>query len=157
MIDAKRFLKHVTIGYGPSSCWLWTGGTTPTGYGRFWSDGKLIPATHAAWLIAGNGEVPEGFFLCHHCDNTSCVNAVHLFLGTQSENMKDASSKKRLSFHDGIGFSAVNAAKTYCKWEHPLFGENLYVYPDGERGCRACMRLHDRSRRSALKAWKEKA
>jgi hypothetical protein len=43
------------------------------------------------------GPIPKGLSVLHHCDEPSCINPFHLFLGTQAENMADATQKDRVS------------------------------------------------------------
>lgn len=80
-------------------CLVWTGHRLPRGYGLLsvktetWM-GKRY-AHRIAWEIANGRPVPEGRMVCHRCDNPSCIEPAHLFLGTHKENMADMKSKGR--------------------------------------------------------------
>lgn len=75
-------------------CWEWGGNRMSNGYGRIGVDRKKVLAHRASWLIH-NGPIPDGVFVCHHCDNPPCVNPDHLFLGTQRDNIHDMLAKGR--------------------------------------------------------------
>lgn len=79
-----------------SGCWIWTAATNRQGYGLFHVGTKHTAAARVSWELY-NGEIPLGKYVCHKCDIPICVNPNHLFIGTQTDNMRDMSAKGRYS------------------------------------------------------------
>lgn len=89
---ADRFWAKVVKSDG---CWKWIGTKHQFGYGMIRDEQSIkITASRASWLIHF-GEIPEGMYICHHCDNPECTNPEHLFLGTPSDNNNDKEKKGR--------------------------------------------------------------
>ena len=111
-----------------SGCWLWTGALSG-GYGRIGvgsrTDGtrKSDLATRVSWRLF-RGEVPSHLDALHKCDNKCCVNPDHLYIGTHSQNMRDAyqrgqkkpaNGKRPHSVHlsdDDVRFIRISSVKT---------------------------------------------
>ena len=94
--DPERFWKMADQSNGPDSCWNWTGDHNRHGYGLFYVHKKTVTAHRMAYRLAF-GEIPEGLFVLHGCDNRSCVNPAHLRAGTHEDNMRDMISRGRQS------------------------------------------------------------
>lgn len=91
----SRFWRYVDRS---GDCWLWTKGKTTDGYGviailkgDIWSKRYA----HRVSYELTYGIIPDEFFVCHRCDNPTCVRPDHLFLGTAKDNSRDMSSKGR--------------------------------------------------------------
>lgn len=137
-----RFLQKV---FKTESCWLWVGAVNSKGYGSFTFNGKRILA-HRYSYILNKGEIPEGMFICHTCDNPACVNPEHLWIGSPLENMVDMFSKGRQGYQ--------NKKQTHCRKGHSFdeFGFIVYIKKTGRqsgqewRTCKECKRLSNEAR-----------
>lgn len=84
-----------------TNCWEWQG-CKNLGYGHTIigsrKDGTrhTIRAHRLSYLL-WKGEIPDGYCVCHKCDNPSCINPEHLFIGTKKDNADDRDIKGRNS------------------------------------------------------------
>jgi hypothetical protein len=132
----ERFIKI------ESGCWLWTGAKTSKGYGLLKID-KLNWRAHRVAYFLKHDVMPP--LLDHICQNRLCVNPEHLRAVSNRENVLA-----------GSGLPALNAAKTHCKYGHPLLGDNVR-FKSGDRNgreriCITCDKERKRNTRLRAKA-----
>lgn len=106
--DIDRFWSKVVKSDG---CWVWKGETGRYGRGRIHAEGRYVQASHLSYRI-NRGAIPSGLFVLHSCDNPNCINPDHLFLGTQTDNMRDMARK-------GRGYLQKHPEKTQGE-KHPM-------------------------------------
>lgn len=107
----ERFFSFVLKG-GDGGCWIWVGPRDGKDYGKIHATGRSGKQwkAHRLSYELHKGQIPAGMEVCHSCDNPSCVNPDHLWLGTHKQNMADCSAKKRTGDRPLKG-EAVGTAK----------------------------------------------
>jgi len=108
------------------SCWLWSGGLSTDGYGRFQIDGNREYAHRLsyAWFIGDLPPYPE-VEIDHICRMTMCVNPNHLEVVLHIENCRRGDNAQR--------------NKITCPSGHPYNLENT-LFTGNQRQCRECGR-----------------
>ncbi|HAM53724.1 MAG TPA: hypothetical protein DCP92_24655, partial [Nitrospiraceae bacterium] len=113
-----------------NGCWEWQSDYYTHGYGRTQSYDKKIGviSSHKLSYKVYKGEVPDGMFVCHSCDNKKCCSPDHLYLGDQKKNIQDATSKKRMKnlFENGEKHWAAKVTESQVI-------EIRRLYKNGER------------------------
>ena len=118
-----RFMSKIEK--ADNGCLEWIGAKR-RGYGAMTIKGVVV-SSHRISFELFNGSISNNLLICHTCDNKACVNPAHLWLGTQKDNMKDASCKGFLDgIHTGKKFSDkakrnMSAAKIGIK--NPFYGK----------------------------------
>jgi hypothetical protein len=95
-----KILHNIEI--NKKGCWEWKGDLHPNGYAYTTNhETEKKYHVHRVSYEIFKGRIPEGLYICHHCDNKSCCNPEHLWAGTAKENMQDAKRKGRLKNQHG--------------------------------------------------------
>jgi len=139
-MDTRREVRQILISKMDmtctgTSCWLWTGAVSSSGYGSVNIKGKRYSPHRLAYEV-WKGKIPAGHQIRHTCDNRLCIRPSHLLTGTHKDNAADREER-------GRGRHPHNTNKTHCPQGHEY--EEAY----GQRICRTC-------RRETSRRWNEK-
>ena len=104
-----------------SGCWRWLGKIRI--YGMMTVNRESVGAHRVSWELH-KGPIPEGDHVLHRCDNPTCVNPEHLFLGTRADNtidmiLKGRGKKAKLTREDVL---AIRADPRGCKKLARVYG-----------------------------------
>ncbi len=131
-LTVQRRIEDWSIPEPNSGCWIWLKSTNAKGYAHLRHEGIMWRANRLAW-VAYRGQIPEGLFVLHHCDNPACVNPDHLYVGTHAKNMEDKAKRNRS--RNG------RSERTECPRGHLYTEENTYYNKNGWRSCLACRHI----------------
>lgn len=130
----KRFLSKSNLNYvktyNDTPCIESTIGIAENGYSRVHlTSKKHYPLHKFSFELFNNKKLDNGILCCHHCDNRCCWNPLHLFEGTQKDNIQDMLKKGR----------RIRNKKLICDWGHELVEENLIG--NIRKRCKECSRI----------------
>jgi hypothetical protein len=99
-VASIRFWSKVAITADITKCWIWGASKNKKGYGHFGFNGRMYQAHRFAYKLY-YGDYDEILQCLHKCDNPSCVNPNHLWLGTNTDNVLDMVAKGRNKYCKG--------------------------------------------------------
>lgn len=144
--SAENF--HSQLCVNNNECWIWLGAKeSENGYGSYSWGINYNQRVHRWMYEYFYKEKPGSFYVCHHCDNKSCANPLHLYLGTAKDNAQDVRVRGR-NYYTKL---------TSCKFGHAFTKENTYKPPNKyHRYCRTCINMRGRKYYLEIKSDKKR-
>lgn len=101
-IKALEKLQRRLSENAETKCFEYTGSRNYHGYGQIGFGGRSWLAHRLMYAIVAGG-IPERHdrnddktYILHHCDNPSCCNPRHLYLGSRADNGRDMAERCRV-------------------------------------------------------------
>jgi len=89
-----------------NGCWVWQGYKKNSGHGNMTFKNKRYNAHRFSYIVF-KGKIENGKQVNHKCNNSSCVNPEHLYLGTQLDNIKDAVNAGNMHYNRVINEDTI--------------------------------------------------
>src|SRR5207253_2580792 len=91
----KRSYIDLSRSYNDIPCKRWNGTIDAQGYERINYLGEIVYIHRLSALIFYGMSLYSPKLVCHHCDTKNCWEPMHLFPGTQGDNIRDSFNKGR--------------------------------------------------------------
>ena len=125
VVDRDHFFWQRVGIRGEDECWPYLWGRSSTGYGSLRWNGRVDKSHRVAYELA-YGEVPDGLWVLHHCDNPPCCNPYHLYAGTPKDNVRDMMDRGRDGHgdctRDGMNGSVLTTSQVQFILDNPQIG-----------------------------------
>ena len=109
--------------------WLYRNTNTKGGYGYVGHEGSNWSVHRLSLSLFLKLNYRDYSWQANHlCNYKNCWNPLHLYVGTQKDNVQDSNVGLR------------NKQKTHCPLGHEYTPENTYTEPSGKRRCIICKR-----------------
>jgi hypothetical protein len=120
-------IGKLTIVDSVTGCWVWQGAKNNLGYSlmRDTTNMKMRTGHRMSYEFFNNTTIPPDMCVCHSCDNPSCVNPNHLWLGTRKQNSADMESKGRQMYWGYKSMIGIPRPKKTCKYCGVTAGDNM--------------------------------
>lgn len=83
-------------------CHVWNASSLKSGYGKFVTKSGSWELAHRVAYKLYAGDIAKGMSVLHKCDNPSCVNPKHLYLGNYKDNARDREDRNRSNHVSGM-------------------------------------------------------
>lgn len=125
-----KLINHIIVNLD-TYCWEWKRVHPDKPYGSLMINGKRYRANRlSAYVYLDYNIHGTSKLICHKCNNPSCINPEHLYIGTDSSNTLDS---VKAGTHTQI-------RKTHCPKGHEL----VSIRSGKRRICKTCQKIAEK-------------